>query len=142
MLNALRPVALAILTATATACASPQGAHPMSVCDVIASPETFDGQRVSIRGVVRTDYFEYSGLADARCTRRVISFGPENRVRGGLQEMLLRLQEVRNDPDARVELTVDGVIDHRPGEVPFLVIDEMYFTDIEVVPWSEPAPRA
>lgn len=53
--------------------------------------------------------------------------------------MLTRLQEVRNNPDARVELIVDGVIDHRPGEVPFLVIDEVYFSDIQVVPWTSPA---
>jgi len=90
--------------------------------------------------VVRTDYFEYSGLADAGCPHRVISFGPENHVRGGLQDMLTRLQEVRNRPEARVELTVDGVIDHRPGEVPFLIVDEMHFSDIEVVPWTESAP--
>jgi hypothetical protein len=140
MLNAVRAVTLVVLTATVMACASPQGTHPISVCDVLAAPETFDGERVSIRGVVRTDYFEYSGLADARCSRRVISFGPETHVRGGLQEMLTRLQEVRNRPEARVELTVDGVIDHRPGEVPFLIIDEMYFSDVEVVPWTESAP--
>ncbi len=121
------------------ACASPQPVAPISVCDVLAAPEAFNGRTVSMRGIVDTDYFEFSGIADARCNQRVISFGPENRVRGGNEALHSALQTVRDNPDASVEVTVDGVIAHRPGQVPFLIIDEMYFTDVHVVPWIEPA---
>jgi hypothetical protein len=118
-------------------CATSSREHPISVCDVLDAPASYDGQRVLIRGVVDTDYFEFSGLADAMCNQKVISFGPENRVRSGLAELLSATQAVRDTPSQRVEVTVDGVIAYRPGQVPFLVIDEMSFSDLEVVPWDQ-----
>jgi hypothetical protein len=129
--------ALAIVSVfVLAACASLQRPGPISVCDILAAPENFDGTTVSVRGIVDTDYFEFSGIADANCYQSVISFSRDNRTPGGLDELLAATESVRGEARERVEVTVHGTVAYRPTEVPFLVIDAVEYSDIDVVPYE------
>jgi hypothetical protein len=117
-------------------CASAQQSHEpttVSVCDVLAAPDEYHGRVTSLRGTITTDYFEYSGIEDSRCPDRVISLGPENLVESGQPALRMSLASVRGNERAHVEATATGVIEWRPGEVPFLVILSRRYSDIEVV---------
>lgn len=134
----MRVQILAALAALTVACASPstdrqEAGATVSICSILAAPGDYDGREIAIRGQISTDYFEYSGMRDPGCPQRVISLGPQNIVESGLQELEARLGEIRNQPDAHVEVTAIGVLDWRPGQVPVLVIMATRYTDIVVV---------
>jgi hypothetical protein len=104
-----------------------------NICDIIANPADYAGERINIRGIVRTDYFEFSGIADAACHNRRIAFGPERDVEDGLDEFLRALESVRGDQAHVVEVSANGVLLWRPNEVPVLVLNVRAFSDATIV---------
>ena len=103
------------------------------ICDIFANPATYSGARIEVRGIVRTDYLEFSGITHADCPSRTIAFGPERHVRDGLSDFLGALERVRGDRAHVVEVTASGVLSWRPGQAPVLVLDVGDFSGATVV---------
>lgn len=111
-----------------------------SICEIIANPEGYSGQDISVRGIVRTDYFEFSGIADVGCPNRTIAFGPERNVQIGLSQFLSTLERVRGDQAHVVEVSAEGTLQWRQNQVPVLVLDVRAFSDPIIIERPEHMP--
>lgn len=122
------------LTAVAAlvGCAGMRNPAETALCAVLANPAQYYGERVRVRGVVQTDYFEFSGLRDESCPPTFISFGPERSVETGLHELEAALERVRQEPHSVVDVVVDGTIEQRPGQIPNVVLVAHRLSNIHI----------
>jgi hypothetical protein len=128
---ALRHAGLAavfLVASCASDIASPS--DTTDVCSIIGHASQYYGQRLTVRGIVRTDYFEFSGLTGEACMPTFISFGPERTVEVGLAEFEDALERVRDEPTQVVEVVVDGTLEQRAGQIPNVVLVVHRFTEI------------
>jgi hypothetical protein len=101
----------------AAACASsevaPNASLPNMLCRVASSPEQFEGQEVTVRGIFTSDYQHYSLLIDPTCRPTLALYETREQVGKELFDAALCSEQ-----GGLVEVSARGRIEARPGDIP------------------------
>ncbi len=83
------------------------------LCQVLASPASFDGQEVTVRGIFTSDYQHYSLLIDPACERGLPPYSGRGVIGKDLFDAVMC-----SEAGGLVEVTARGRVEARPGEIP------------------------
>jgi hypothetical protein len=106
------------------------GERRPTVCSIFATPKVFDGQVVTIEGLVDTDFREFSGVRDRGCPGKLLVFRGGPPPPKGNDKIEGELNKVRLNPDLKVHATVRGTVRHNPNQVPSVVVFVDEFSNI------------